>query len=296
MVNANASTIKIRNLAHLLQQLDELGQPISSADSDDVRLSEADTERHLYGSSVSSSNCRSMGNQQGLSTQVSTSSSQQYDQRGHRVCPRHPVSTTISLDSQLVEQDLAYLLGTESQLYRRPRVNSRVPQLAQPIERFVLDQYLLQCLIVCIIRNARHIVTNDQVGNLLNPYQTPTSSYFATLPPLSPSTTTSTTTSTAREGHEDEAEEYDFEENGSAFDSDLNADLNSCSGHNGSQQSGCLLTRSASEEALPVRFFATLADLNCILRYKNCFVVHRHTLGIALITKPLILLFCFFLS
>lgn len=83
-------------------------------------------------------------------------------------------------------------------------------------------------------------------------YQTPISSYFTTLPPLSPSTTTSTTTSTAR-GHEDEAEEYDYEENGSAFDSDLNADLNSYSGHNGSHQSGCHLTRSASEEALPVR-------------------------------------------
>ena len=91
------------------------------------------------------------------------------------------------------------------------------------------------------------------MGNMLNPYQTPSSSYFATLPPLSPSTTTSTTTSTAREGHEDEAEEYDYEENGSAFDSDLNADLNSYSGANGSQQSGCQLTRSASEEALPVR-------------------------------------------
>lgn len=88
---------------------------------------------------------------------------------------------------------------------------------------------------------------------MLNPYHTPSSSYFTTLPPLSPSTTTSTTTSTAREGHEDEAEEYDYEENGSAFDSDLNADLNSYSGANGSQQSGCPLTRSASEEALPVR-------------------------------------------
>lgn len=89
-----------------------------------------------------------------------------------------------------------------------------------------------------------------------NHYQTPSlPSYFATLPPLSPSTTTSTTTSTAREGHDDEAEEYDYEENGSAFDSDLNADLNSYSGGggNGSQQSGCQLTRSASEEALPVR-------------------------------------------
>lgn len=105
-------------------------------------------------------------------------------------------------------------------------------------------------------RNSTRLTTmaGDALGTLLNPYQTaPTSSYFTTLPPLSPSTTTSTTTSTAREGHDDEAEEYDYEENGSAFDSDLNADLNSYSGHNGSQQSGCQLTRSASEEALPVR-------------------------------------------
>lgn len=92
--------------------------------------------------------------------------------------------------------------------------------------------------------------------SLLNPYQGPSQpAYFATLPPVSPSTTTSTTTSTtAREGHEDEAEEYDYDENGSAFDSDLNADLNSLSGNNGSQLSACQLTRSASEEALSVRF------------------------------------------
>src|SRR5699024_9678968 len=113
---------------------------------------------------------------------------------------------------------------------------------------------------------------------------TPTSSYFATLPPLSPSTTTSTTTSTAREGHEDEAEEYDYEENGSAFDSDLNADLNSFSGANGSQQSGCQLTRSASEEALPVRvhslpFFSYLVTL--IVAHNNTCSLSLPTVGFA---------------
>ena len=128
-----------------------------------------------------------------------------------------------------------------------------------------LTTFFLYC------RNAH----SGPLGNMLNPYPTPTSSYFTTLPPLSPSTTTSTT-STAREGHEDEAEEYDYEENGSAFDSDLNADLNSYSGPNGSQNSGCQLTRSASEEALPVRIYSN--NNNSIFFVLFFFIVRPHTL------------------
>lgn len=114
MSNANASTIKIRNLAHLLQQLDELGQPIVANNSDDVRMTESDQDRHLYvggGSHHGSGSGRSQ---------------QSNDQRTNRsMCGRHQVVPTLSLDSQLVEQNLAYLLaGTppaDLQSFRRPR-------------------------------------------------------------------------------------------------------------------------------------------------------------------------------
>ena len=289
-----ASTIKIRNLAHLLQQLDELGQPISSTNSAD----DADTDRHLYGVTGGGGGGGGGGSHLGGSSSGrSITSAEQISRPGEGgrrgggsnsgggggggICPRHNIAPALSLDSQLVEQDLAYLLaGTgnagvgpdSSQAFRaRPSrasitSGSRIgmPPMSA-VQRFAGKSVMIDIktnFCIFIYRNTRgsgQMGPSGGVGGpgLGNHYQTPTPSYFATLPPLSPSTTTSTTTSTAREGHEDEAEEYDYEENGSAFDSDLNADLNSGysgnGGGNGSQQSGCQLTRSASEEALPVR-------------------------------------------
>lgn len=125
--NASASTIKIRNLAHLLQQLDELGQPVSSVNSDDQ-----DGDRHLYASS---------GSHHGSGSGRSAASG---DQRSRGICPRHPVAPTLSLDSQLVEQDLAYLLagtGNDGQGFRRPRTsipNNNRMEAQEPGQRFAL--------------------------------------------------------------------------------------------------------------------------------------------------------------
>lgn len=294
------NTIKIRNLAHLLQQLDELGQPISSnanTNSDDVRLSEMAPSgggnnpdslygmgslnsgsgsggrpgsHHGSGGNLSMRNVSLSSQGQPVGTPVGSAGGPMYGgQAPSRVCNRHLQMTNNhhSMDSQLVEQDLAYLLGdaADPASYRTirgvpgggggPRGQTIVPNgmisAQQQMRGYVQCLFSMNfALTVCYCR------PSGRVSTLLNPYQT--SSYFATLPPLSPSTTTSTTTSTAREGAcDDEAEEYDYEENGSAFDSDLNADQNSFSNHNGSLSGsncgGYQLTRSASEEALSVR-------------------------------------------
>lgn len=149
---SSASTIKIRNLAHLLQQLDELGQPISSGNSGDDAM---DGDRHLYGASG--------GGGSHLGGSSSGRSITSAEQRGERsrggpasgVCPRHSMAPTLSLDSQMVEQDLAYLLagtgvagGSEAQAFRsRPsrssitsgsRVLGMPPQSLSAVQRYTL--------------------------------------------------------------------------------------------------------------------------------------------------------------
>lgn len=101
--------------------MDELGQPISSGNSDDVRISETDTDRHLYGVSGSHHGSGSVRSQQSMDQQRGGGGS---SSRG--LCARHPITPTLSLDSQLVEQDLAYLLGPslvgqDPQGFRRPQ-------------------------------------------------------------------------------------------------------------------------------------------------------------------------------
>lgn len=159
---SSASTIKIRNLAHLLQQLDELGQPISSTNSGDDAM---DGDRHLYGASASGGS--HLG---GSSSGRSITSAEQRGERsrgsgsgGGGVCPRHSMAPTLSLDSQMVEQDLAYLLagtgvtgGSEAQAFRsRPsrssitsasRLLGMPPQSLSAVQRFVLIYFIKNVL------------------------------------------------------------------------------------------------------------------------------------------------------
>ena len=138
-LNSNASTIKIRNLAHLLQQLDELGQPISANNSEDVRISETETDRHLYAGDGSHHGSGSGRSQQSSIVVGQSSIVVGQSSRGVSAVSsgsgRHPITPTLSLDSQLVEQDLAYLLGTNNEPeqpdLRRPQ--SRPPTMATSI-------------------------------------------------------------------------------------------------------------------------------------------------------------------
>ena len=123
----NGSTIKIRNLAHLLQQLGELNNhqtaPGSVTNSDDIRLS---TE---YGGSSGSAPPSSRAQQPG---------------GGSRVLGHHPITAPgLSLDSQYVDQNLAYLLGAasdESAYRRAPRMQLPNQQMNQ---RWVMVLYFV---------------------------------------------------------------------------------------------------------------------------------------------------------
>lgn len=90
--------IRIRNLEDLLRQLEKQTlqtSGLSPSGSDDIRLSEPESDRHLYSSSGS---------------------------RGHLPTAHHTYHTSSAaisaLESHLVEQDLAYLLGRHRQTER----------------------------------------------------------------------------------------------------------------------------------------------------------------------------------
>ncbi|KPM05352.1 hypothetical protein QR98_0038140 [Sarcoptes scabiei] len=245
----SSSTIKIRNLAHLLQQLDEIGGGSSVTESAPSALSTSVGE----GTTPESSELYSVG--------AAVSSHQT------ATLP----STTSSQQSQLKSNflDLDFFMGTNLQGF------------ADQTTRVLSSPSSVNLAPNCRTNRSSVLMPLNQfAGNV------PPASYFTSLPPISPSTTTSTTTSTtAREDEDlagpndhhlhhshlhhrrnrrclntsgddededddddddggggddvddddvdddeneehDEAEEYDFEENGSAFDSDLNADLN----------------------------------------------------------------------
>ncbi len=81
--------IRIRNLEDLLRQLEKQSHQsgLSPSGSEDLRLSEPEADRHLYSS--------------GSRGHLPSSSHHTY----------HPSSAISALESHLVEQDLAYLLG-----------------------------------------------------------------------------------------------------------------------------------------------------------------------------------------
>src|SRR5690606_9064638 len=105
---ASASTIKIRNLAHLLQQLDELGHPQHAGSSAGTAASESDTDRHLYGGSSGSGTAGAGPNR--ASGRFAPG----------RLPPGAVQAGLGGLDSTFVDHDLAYLLGaTDPAAFRR---------------------------------------------------------------------------------------------------------------------------------------------------------------------------------
>jgi hypothetical protein len=89
--------IRIRNLEDLLRQLEKQSHQsgLSPSGSEDIRLSEPEADRHLYSSGSSRGH---------LPIPPSSSSS-------HHSYHLPPSSAISVLESHLVEQDLAYLLG-----------------------------------------------------------------------------------------------------------------------------------------------------------------------------------------
>lgn len=207
--------IRIRNLEDLLRQLEKQSLPLSPSGSEDIRMSEPESDRHLYSSSGS---------------------------RGHLPTAHHsyhtPAAALSALESQLVEQDLAYLLGRHLQSDRHIGIPPPPPPPQQSSASRFSDwaQSYLNCLYwsvnLSLIRSSIPLGTSK-----LCPY----TQKIIDLQPPSPSTTTSTTTSTVHDNNRED------DENGSNLDTDLSGDA----AFYGSGMGGPMV-RSASEEALPV--------------------------------------------
>nr|XP_027202474.1 uncharacterized protein LOC113796401 isoform X2 [Dermatophagoides pteronyssinus] len=169
----SSSTIKIRNLAHLLQQLDELGGGGSAPASAPGGLSTTSGGNQGGGTGAG-----------GGGTVATTDSSDLYSGIGGgggsiTSAGGNSLSRPSNQSSQL-KFDLDYYMGTNLQGFVKQTARM-IPPPPPPSST------------TCRTRSTNY-----------NPYTSTTaptsSSYFATLPPMSPSTTTSTTTSTtARE-------------------------------------------------------------------------------------------------
>ncbi|XP_054169094.1 disintegrin and metalloproteinase domain-containing protein unc-71-like [Oppia nitens] len=189
--------IRIRNLEDLLRQLEKQSLQntgLSPSGSDDIRMSEPESDRHLYSSSGG---------------------------RGSHMPSAHTSyhsSALSALESHLVEQDLAYLLGAHHR--QSDHLMAGIPPPPPPPQQSSTS------------RSSILIGTGS-----LCPY----TKKIQQMQPPSPSTTTSTTTSTVHDNNRDE------DENGSVLDTDLSGDA----AFYGSGVCQPML-RSASEEALPV--------------------------------------------